>query len=75
MATKSQKTQGEYNKKARIVSDYENDLIFEQYREGLLKQEFISYEETPAGVKITRINRKYQKNGNYSDTSSIEILV
>ena len=42
-----------YKKSARIVSDYENDMIFEQPREGLLKQEFISYEVQDNGnIKI-----------------------
>ena len=68
------KTKGEFSKSARIISDYANDLIFEQPRENLLKQEFVSYEYTPHGIKRTTINRKFTKDGNYNDTSSVEIL-
>ena len=71
---RDKKTKGEFSKSARIISDYANDLIFEQPRENLLKQEFISYEYTQHGIKITTINRKFTKDGNYNDTSSVEIL-
>jgi hypothetical protein len=71
---RDKKTKGEFSKSARIISDYANDLIFEQPRENLLKQEFISYEYTSHGIKRTTINRKFTKDGNYNDTSSVEIL-
>ena len=71
---RDKKTKGEFSKSARIISDYANDLIFEQPRENLLKQEFVSYEYTPNGIKRTTINRKFTKDGNYNDTSSVEIL-
>jgi hypothetical protein len=71
---RDKKTKGEFSKSARIISDYANDLIFEQPRENLLKQEFVSYEYTPHGIKRTTINRKFTKDGNYNDTSSVEIL-
>jgi hypothetical protein len=71
---RDKKTKGEFSKSARIISDYANDLIFEQPRENLLKQEFISYEYTQHGIKRTTINRKFTKDGNYNDTSSVEIL-
>ena len=71
---RDKKTKGEFSKSARIISEYVNDLIFEQPRENLLKQEFVSYEYTPHGIKRTIINRKFTKDGNYNDTSSVEIL-
>ena len=71
---RDKKTKGEFSKSARIISDYANDLIFEQPRENLLKQEFVSYEYTLHGIKRTTINRKFTKDGNYNDTSSVEIL-
>ena len=71
---RDKKTKGEFSKSARIISDYANDLIFEQPRENLLKQEFVSYEYSPHGIKRTTINRKFTKDGNYNDTSSVEIL-
>ena len=59
----------------RVISDYANDLIFEQPRENLLQQEFKSYEYVPAGLKITTIVRKYQKNGkDYQDITKTEII-
>ena len=45
----------------RVLSDYKNDLIFEQPRDNLLQQEFISYEYTPNGVKVTKTTRKFKK--------------
>lgn len=59
----------------RVISDYKNDMIFEQPREGLVKQEFKSYEMLDSGgIKVTTINRIY-KLGDYYDTSTVEILV
>jgi len=72
--SRDKKTIGEFSKSARIVSDYANDLIFEQPRENLLKQEFISYEYSPHGLKKTTIYRKFSKDGDYNDTSSVEII-
>jgi len=44
----------EFKKSARVVSDYVNDMIFEQPRDGLMKQTFISMEKMPTGlVKVT----------------------
>ena len=62
------------NKGTRVLSKYENDLIFEQPRENLLKQEFTSYEYTVHGLKRTTINRKFTKDGSYNDTSTVEII-
>ena len=58
----------------RVISDYTNDLIFEQPRDNLLQQEFKSYEYVPAGIKIITITRKYHKSGDYSDISKSEII-
>lgn len=58
----------------RVISDYTNDLIFEQPRENLLQQEFISYEYVEHGVKITTITRKFSKNGDYQDVTSTSII-
>jgi len=65
-----------YKKSARILSDYENDMIFEQPREGLLKQEFTSYEVDQNGnIKIIKTQRKYHPVGSgYDDVSTAEIL-
>ena len=71
---RDKKTKGEFSKSARIISDYANDLIFEQPRENLLKQEFVSYEYTTHGLKRTTINRKFTKDGSYNDTSTVEII-
>jgi hypothetical protein len=67
-------TKAEYKKSARVISDYENDMIFEQPRDGLILQEFVSYENVENGVKRTVIERKFTSNGDYSDTTSISIL-
>ena len=67
-------TKAEYKKSARVISDYENDMIFEQPRNGLIQQEFVSYENVGNGVKRTVIARKFTSNGDYSDTTSISIL-
>lgn len=67
-----------FGKSARIISDYPNDMIFEQPRENLIQQEFVSYELTDAGgyikIKKTTKIRKYDKNGDYNDSEHIEIL-
>ena len=65
-----------YKKSARIISDYENDMIFEQPREGLLKQEFTSYEVQQNGnIKIVTTTRKYHPvGGGYDDVSTAEVL-
>tara|TARA_B100000927_G_C16417040_1_gene449734 strand:+ start:787 stop:1023 length:237 start_codon:yes stop_codon:yes gene_type:complete len=63
----------EYNRSAkgtRVLSQYENDLIFEQPRDNLLQQEFKSYEYTNHGVKVTTIVRKFTKDGDYHDIES-----
>ena len=54
----------------RVISDYRNDLIFEQQRDNLLQQEFKSYEYTQHGVKVTTIVRKFTKDGDYHDIES-----
>jgi len=71
---KDKQTRATYGKSARVISDYANDLIFEQPRENLLMQEFISYEWTPHGMKVSKIKRKFTKDGGYSDSSSSEII-
>tara|TARA_R110001592_G_scaffold32779_1_gene114470 strand:+ start:467 stop:700 length:234 start_codon:yes stop_codon:yes gene_type:complete len=58
----------------RVISDYTNDLIFEQPRENLLQQEFVSYEYVEHGVKITTITRKFQKSGDYQDCTTVQII-
>jgi hypothetical protein len=65
-----------YKKSARIISDYQYDMIFEQPREGLLKQEFKSYEALPNGdIKMITVERKFHSNSvGYDDTSRYEIL-
>lgn len=63
----------EYNREktgTRVISDYRNDLIFEQPRDNLLQQEFKSYEYTTHGVKVTTIVRKFTKDGDYHDIES-----
>ena len=37
-------------------------------------QEFTSYEWTPHGMKISKVKRKFTKDGGYSDSSSSEII-
>ena len=64
--TKATFTQG-----ARVVSEYKNDMIFEQPREGLVQQEFVTYENVPAGMKRTTITRKFTTNGSYDDVESV----
>lgn len=63
-----------FNKSARVISEYEPDLIFEQPRDNLLLQEFITYEQCENGCKRTTIRRKFTKNGDYGDTRSSEII-
>jgi hypothetical protein len=71
---KEYKTAGTYTKSARIVSDYENDLIFEQPRAGLMSQELVSYENIDIGVKRTVTTRVFTTNGDYNDNTTITIL-
>jgi len=67
-------TQATFTKGARVISDYKHDMIFEQPREGLVQQEFVSYENVPAGMKRTTVTRKFTINGGYDDVESITIL-
>ena len=67
-------TSATFTKGARVVSDYKHDMIFEQPREGLVQQEFVSYENVPAGMKRTTVTRKFTINGGYDDVESITIL-
>ena len=71
---KEYKTAGTYTKGARIISDYQNDLIFEQPREGLMSQELVSYENVNNGVKRTTVTRTFTSSGDYNDMTSITIL-
>ena len=70
---KDKKTKAEFTKSARVISDYANDLIFEQPRDNLLQQEFKSYEYTVHGVKVTTTVRKY-KNKDYFDTTTVQFI-
>lgn len=73
--TTDYKTKGTYTKSARIISDYKNDLVFEQPRTGLVEQKLISYENLPSGmVKRTTTTRSFTTNGEYNDVESITIL-
>ena len=67
-------TSATFKKGARVVSDYKNDMVFEQPRDGLVQQEFVSYEHVDAGMKRTTITRKFTKNGSYDDVEAITIL-
>lgn len=71
-------TKATFNKSARVISDYTNDMIFEQPRENLIQQEFVSYEVTDAGgincLKRTTTTRKFDKLGGYNDSTSVVIL-
>ena len=48
--TTEYKTSGTFKKSARIVSDYKNDLVFEQPRNGLIEQRLITLENLPSGM-------------------------
>ena len=71
-------TQATFNKTARVISDYKHDMIFEQPRENLIQQEFVSYEVIDAGgvncIKKTTTTRKFNKLGGYEDSSTSQIL-
>ena len=58
----------------RVLSDYKNDLIYEQPRDNLLQQEFITYEYTPNGVNVTKTTRKFKKNNDYFDSTSVSFI-
>ena len=73
--TQEFKTKGTFTKSARIVSDYKNDMIFEQPRKGLIAQELVSYENMDNGnVKKTVTRRAFTSIGGYDDTESVTIL-
>jgi len=63
-----------FTRSARVVSDYAPDMIFEQPRENLFLQEFISYEQCEHGCKRTTIKRKFDKLGGYQDMTTTEII-
>ena len=64
----------EYKKSARVISDYENDLIIEQPRDGLISQTLTTYENIATGVKKTVTTRLFTINGDYNDQNTISIL-
>jgi hypothetical protein len=73
--TSEYKTKATYTKSARIISDYKNDLVFEQPRAGLIEQKLISIENMPSGmVKRTTTTRSFTTNGEYNDVETITIL-
>ena len=73
--TSEYKTKGTFTKSARIVSDYKNDLVFEQPRTGLIEQRLITLENLPSGmVKRTTTTRSFTSNGQYNDVEAITIL-
>lgn len=73
--TTEYKTSGTFKKSARIVSDYKNDLVFEQPRTGLIEQRLITLENLPSGmVKRTTTTRSFTSNGQYNDVEAITIL-
>lgn len=75
---KEKVTKATFTKSARVISNYENDMIFEQPRDNLIRQEFISYEVISAGgvncLRRTITTRTYEKAGGYNDTTSVIIL-
>lgn len=71
---KSNKVTATFSKSARVISEYTPDMIFEQPRDNLFLQEFITYEQCEQGCKRTTIKRKFDKVGGYSDISTVEIM-
>tara|TARA_B100001964_G_C13645034_1_gene342228 strand:+ start:253 stop:474 length:222 start_codon:yes stop_codon:yes gene_type:complete len=71
---RDKKLSATFQKSARVVSDYAPDMIFEQPRENLFLQEFVTYEQHEHGCKRITIKRKFDKSGGYQDTTSSEIL-
>ena len=67
-------TKATFTKGARVISEYTNDMIFEQPRDGLIKQEFVNYENVSNGVKVTKTTRVFTSLGGYDDTESVTIL-
>jgi len=73
--TSEYKTKGTFTKSARIISDYKNDLVFEQPRSGLMEQKLITLENLASGmVKRTTTTRSFTTNGEYNDVETITIL-
>jgi hypothetical protein len=73
--TQEFKTKGTFTKSARIVSDYKNDMIFEQPRKGLIRQELVTYENTDNGsIRKIVTTRAFTSIGGYDDTESVTIL-
>jgi hypothetical protein len=72
--TKEKQVKAQFNKSARVISDYQNDLFFEQPRDGLIKQELVTYENVEYGVKRTVIERVFTTTNDYNDHTTISIL-
>tara|TARA_B100000902_G_scaffold400039_1_gene474900 strand:+ start:2182 stop:2430 length:249 start_codon:yes stop_codon:yes gene_type:complete len=72
--TKEKQVKAQFNKSARVISDYANDLYFEQPRDGLIKQELITYENVEQGVKRTTVQRVFTTTSDYNDHTTISIL-
>ena len=72
--TKEKQVKAQFNKSARVISDYQNDLFFEQPRDGLIKQELVTYENVDYGVKKTVIERVFTTTNDYNDHTTISIL-
>ena len=72
--TKEKQVKAQFNKSGRVISDYANDLYFEQPRDGLIKQELITYENVEQGVKRTTVQRVFTTTSDYNDHTTISIL-
>jgi len=56
------------------IYDEEHNTHLDQWRQGLLRQEFHSYEQIDGHLRKHTVVRTYYSNGEYSDRTSIETI-
>lgn len=56
------------------MSEWEYDRLFDQPYEGLIKQEFVTYKKVRGKLIKETITRRFMKNNDYQDSSSIEVI-
>jgi hypothetical protein len=56
------------------IHDAEHNTHLDQYRDGLVRQEFICYTKTNNRLRKETVVRTYYTNGEYTDSSTTETI-
>ena len=56
------------------IHDAEHNVHLDQYRDGLVRQEFICYTKVDGALRKSTVVRTYSDSGRYYDSSSSETI-